>query len=92
MITIALSVTLDKISQELHQDFVFGKNRSKANKKNRSFENRCHNCSTEIYTKHNDELSARARVKSGARAQSTYRALSHNFSDIEVFIQKCLYF
>jgi hypothetical protein len=27
-------VTLDKmISQELHQDFVFGKNRSKANKK-----------------------------------------------------------
>ncbi len=47
-------------------------------------------------------LGARARARQnrsaqcsffqGARALSMYRALSHNFSGIEVFIQKCLYF
>ncbi len=45
-------------------------------------------------------LGARARCSGnskcsffqGARAPSTYRALSHNFPGIEVFIQNCLYF
>ncbi len=35
--------------------------------------------------------SARYSFFQGARAPSTYRALSHNFSGIEVFIQKYLY-
>ncbi len=36
--------------------------------------------------------SAQGSFFQGARAPSTYRALSHNFSGFEVFIQKCLYF
>ncbi len=36
--------------------------------------------------------SAQCSFSQGARAPSTYRALSHNFSGIEVFIQKCLHF
>jgi hypothetical protein len=36
--------------------------------------------------------SAQCSFFQGARAPSTYRALSHNFSGIEVFIQKCLHF
>ncbi len=36
--------------------------------------------------------SAQCSFFEGARAPRTYRALSHNFSGIEVFIQKCLYF
>ncbi len=36
--------------------------------------------------------SAQCSFFQGARALSTCRALIHNFSGIEVFIQKCLYF
>ncbi len=35
--------------------------------------------------------SAQCSFFQGARAPSTYRALSHNFSGIQVFIQKYLY-